>query len=165
MKTIVLYESGTGFTAQYADWIAKTLDCNCLPLKEFSAKKETYDRIVFGGWVFGSNIMGLDKLQKLGLKPAAVFAVGASPNNDEICQQISSQNKLKELPFFYFQGGFRFEKLSFIQRSMLKMVKKSVDKKEDKTPQDIFMSQVLGTSFDACDKTAVVPLVTYLANA
>ena len=33
MKRIVVYESGTGFTAQYAAWIAEELQCESMKLK------------------------------------------------------------------------------------------------------------------------------------
>ena len=33
MKRIVVYQSGTGFTAKYADWIAKDLGCEAKEYK------------------------------------------------------------------------------------------------------------------------------------
>lgn len=37
MQTIVIYNSKTGFTKRYAEWIAETAGAGCLPLSE--AKK------------------------------------------------------------------------------------------------------------------------------
>lgn len=55
MNTIVIYESATGFTEQYAEWIADELDCPCRPLKQISGTElATFDRVIFGGWVMGS---------------------------------------------------------------------------------------------------------------
>lgn len=163
MKTIVLYESGTGFTRQYAEWIAEALGCESQPVKQMTADALAgFDRVLFGGWVMGNTIAGLDKLQKLGTAPAGVFAVGATPSGESVREAIYTQNKLTG-PFFYFEGGFRFEKLGFLQRSMLKMVKSSIAKKKDKTEQDIFMEQALGASFDHSSRDCIAPLTAFFA--
>ena len=38
MKTIVIYNSKTGFTKRYAEWISEALSCECVELKEASKK-------------------------------------------------------------------------------------------------------------------------------
>ena len=58
-------------------------------------------------------------------------------------------------------GGFRFEKLNFLYRTMLKTLKKVVAKKADRTSQEDFMAQYLGTSFDNSEKSQIMPLVEY----
>ena len=58
-------------------------------------------------------------------------------------------------------GGFRFEKLNFLYRTMLKTLKKIVAKKTDRTSQEEFMAQYLGTSFDHSEKSQIMPLVEY----
>ena len=159
MKTIIIYESGTGFTEQYAKWISEELNCECKKLKQVSRSElSEFDRIILGGWIFGGGIMGLEKLRNV-KKPFAVFAVGATPFCDEIASSIKTQNKLDDIPLFYFPGGFRFEKLNFLKRGMLKMLKKVVSKKENRNSQEEFMAQYLGTSFDNSDKNAIKPLV------
>ncbi|NGM16534.1 hypothetical protein GMI70_00660 [Eggerthellaceae bacterium zg-893] len=62
MKTIVVYSSNTGFTERYALGLSKRLGCPCVPLKKFDkAGLHAYDRVVFGGWVMGGTITGLEK--------------------------------------------------------------------------------------------------------
>lgn len=60
------------------------------------------------------------------------------------------------------EGGFQFEKLGFIKRSILKMIKKSIAKKENKTEQDLYMQDVLGTSFDHTNIKNIEQLVDYI---
>ena len=73
MKTIIIYESGTGFTEQYAKWISEALDCECKKLKKVSPSElKEFDRIIFGGWIMGGGIMGLEKIRSI-KKPFAVF--------------------------------------------------------------------------------------------
>ena len=115
MKTIVIYNSKTGFTKQYANWIAEALSCPCEPLKSVSAAElQGFDKIIFGGWIMGNMIMGLDKLRGMAV-PAAVFAVGSTPPYEEVIAQINEQNKMGGTPLFYMEGGFRFEELGFFQ--------------------------------------------------
>ncbi len=161
MNAIVLYQSKTGFTERYATWLAEALGCPCKPLKR--AMKDglkQYKTVIFGGWVMGGMIMGLNKLQQSGIKPAAVFAVGSTPPYEEVQQTVREQNKLGETPFYYFEGGFSFEKLGFFKRMLLKALKKSISKKETKNRQEEFMAQALGTSFDHSDKAQIKPLAT-----
>lgn len=161
MKTIVVYESKTGFTEQYANWISKELDCVCKSMKQVQKEElATYDRVIFGGWVMGNMIVGLDKVRDLS-NLFAIFAVGSTPAYEEVIATIQEQNNVKELPFYYLVGGFHFEKLAFPIKIMLKTLRKSVLKKENRSRQDEFMAQMLGTSFDHTDKTQIMPLVEY----
>ena len=38
MKRLVVYQSGTGFTRQYAEWIADALHCDAVDLKQTTEK-------------------------------------------------------------------------------------------------------------------------------
>ena len=50
MKTIVIYNSQTGFTKRYAEWIAKAAGADCLELSVAKKKDLTsYEAIIFGG--------------------------------------------------------------------------------------------------------------------
>jgi menaquinone-dependent protoporphyrinogen IX oxidase len=159
MKTMVVYESQTGFTSQYAAWIAQALQGECLPLKQVTAQSLTgCDRVIFGGWVMGNGVVGLEKLRAL-TNPAAVFAVGSSPAYEEVVATIREQNKLGDVPLYYMEGGFRFEKLGFPQKLLLKALKKSVSKKQNRTRQEEFMAIALGTSFDHSAREQIAPLV------
>lgn len=132
MSTIVIYNSNTGFTAQYAKWIADELACSCKPLKQTSVTElRNYDRVLFGGWIMGNMIMGLDKLRTMSA-PAVVFAVGSTPPYCEVIDTIREQNKLDDTPLFYMEGGFHFDQLGFAQKTVLKTVKKMWQKKSIK---------------------------------
>lgn len=162
MNRIVVYQSETGFTRQYAEWIGAALGCEAKPLKHISPQElKKYEGVIFGGWIMGNMIMGLEKIRKVMPCDFIVFAVGVSPKSDVLIREIKEQNKLGNTPFFYLEGGFRQEQLGVVKRMMLKMVKKSVLKKENKTEQDLFMARALGTSFDHSDETFILPLVNF----
>ncbi|MDO4548602.1 MAG: flavodoxin domain-containing protein [Clostridia bacterium] len=164
MKDIVVYESATGFTERYAKWIAEALDCEAKPLKHTSGEEISgFERVVFGGWIMGNGIVGLDKLKGMA-SPVAVFAVGSTPAFDEVISSVKVQNKLDDTPMFYMVGGFRFEKLGFAKRMILKALKKSVAKKKAPNRQEAFMAEALTTSFDNSSREQIIPLVQFVKS-
>lgn len=60
MKTAVIYNSQTGFTKRYAEWIAEATDADCFELSEAKKKNlSVYGAIVFGGWACAGSISKL----------------------------------------------------------------------------------------------------------
>lgn len=82
-QILVTYKSVTGFTEQYAEWIAQELDCTTLELKEVSAKTMSgYGTVIFGGRFHAGLVDGLKKAKEIFTESAAdtliVFATGAT---------------------------------------------------------------------------------------
>lgn len=131
MKRIVVYKSSTGFTEQYAGWIAEVLECSSIALKDASAETlKQYDQVIFGGSIMGSGIVGFTDILNMNANNLVVFAVGFSERTEETINQIREKNPLNEIPFYYFRGGLRYEKMNFMFRFMLKRItkeKKSCD--------------------------------------
>lgn len=164
MKTIVIYESQTGFTRQYAEWIAEELTCTSKSLKEVKAAElSAYDRIIFGGWIMGGRIAGYRKVLKLG-SLTAVFAVGASLIDEATTKNIQTANQLGSMPFYYMQGGIHFDSLSFFKRNLLKAIQKSLVKKDHRTAQEEFMAEYLGTNFDFSSKEQITGIIKDLSR-
>ena len=160
MSTIVVYQSETGFTKKYAEWIAEELGCEAVPFKKVNETKlKDYDKVIYGGWLMGGAIVGVEKIKAMNLKDVVVFATGASPAMEELVQAIRVQNHLEDVPFFYFESGINYEKMGFMKRSMLKMVRKNIMKKPDKTESDKFMEKALEKSYDNTNKVAINGLV------
>lgn len=159
MKTIVIYESQTGFTRQYAEWIAEELTCTSRSLKEVrAAELSAYDRIIFGGWIMGGRIAGYRRVKKIG-SLAAVFAVGASLTDEETVKNIQTVNQLGSIPFYYMQGGIHFDSLGFFKQNLLKGIQRSLIKKENRTAQEEFMAEYLGTDFDFSSKEQITGII------
>ena len=65
MKSIVIYNSQTGFTKQYAEWISEAAGCDCVSLKQAGKiKLADYDAIVFGSWFMAGGITKLPWFKK-----------------------------------------------------------------------------------------------------
>ena len=166
MKRLEEYKRSTGFTAKYAAWIAGELSCEAKELKHMKAQEiAAYDSIIFGGWIMGGMIMGLDKIQKMDPKQLVVFAVGASSDSEELRNNLKTQNHLEQTPLFYMEGGIAFEKMSFFPKMMLKTMGKSVEKKEVKTEEDEEMLRKFSASSDNSDIANIQPLVAFVKEA
>ena len=161
MKRIVVYQSGTGFTAKYAGWIAEDLGCEA---KEFKTLKPGelagYDMVIYGGWIMGGMVAGYDKVKKLELKNIVVFGVGMTVPSEEVATKIAEQNQIPQERFFYFEGGYNPQKLGFVQKSMMNIIKKSLLKKADKTAEDLHMIETFKGA-DNTDRYAIKGLVEY----
>lgn len=161
MKRIVVYESGTGFTAQYAAWIAEELQCESMALKNTKTLNPTdYDQVIFGGWMCAGKVMGYDKFKALNAKNVVLFAVGMAPSVASVVEKIVKENGFDAERFFYFEGGYRPEKVNVIMRTMMKVLKKSIEKKAEKTEEDLYIIKTFHGA-DNAKKEAVKPLVEF----
>jgi len=171
-KTIIVYKSSTGFTRRYAQMIAEKTGAQLLDLKETKAiKLRGADTIVFGGRLRAGSIDGLKKARALYEKSGAsrfvVFATGAAPNEaretiEETWRKNLNPSELETVPHFYMQAGLCYEKMGFVDRSMMKMLGRMLAARKNKTPQDEALEKMLEKSFDISDESFILPLLEYL---
>ena len=159
MKSIVVYKSGTGFTEKYAGWIADELKCEAVELKDFKKfSPSDFDLVVFGGWIMGGCLMGFDKIKVLNLKNLVVFGVGMSLPSEENRKKIVELNVLDDENFFYLEGGYNPQKLGFFKKLLMKIIKKSLENKVEKTKDDIHVLEAF-SGVDNSDKASIKPLI------
>lgn len=171
MKTIVIYNSQTGFTKKYAEWIAEKANAECI---EFSkAKKadlDSYDAIVFGGWAIAGSISKLKwfkkNISKWSNKKLAVFCVGASPiENPEIEATLPknfTEDELKIVKWFYCPGGLDYEKMPVTSKTAMKMFIKMLNSRKNKTEDDMEQIRIMSSSYDNSDVKYIEPIIEYL---
>lgn len=172
MKSIVVYSSKTGFTKRYAEIISKELDCSALALDE--AKKHdltAYDQLIYGGSLYASGVLGLKKM--LGIigssdfQKVVVFGVGATSYNESLIDELISKNYPKGQPtnhkFFYLRGGFNFNKLNSVDKFLMGMMKKSIEKKkvEDRTEDDKGLLASFDNPVDFVSKESMGDILKY----
>ena len=171
MKTIVIYNSQTGFTKRYAQWIAEATDADCLELSEAKKKNLTaYEAIIFGGWACAGSISKLSWFKKhienWGDKKLIAFCVGASPiENPEIIPTLNrnfNETELKKVSVFYCPGGFNYEKMSISSKLMMKMFIKTLKAKKGKTEAEEEMIKMISSSYDISDKKYIEPILKCL---
>lgn len=174
MKNLIIYTSQTGFTAKYAKWMAEATGAECMELKEAKKKKpvffDGYEKIIYGGWVMGGHVSKLqwfeEHLEAWKNKRLAVFAVGASPVESgtvaEFMEQTFGGEPWSGVARFYCQGGLNYDRMSAPNRMLMKMLKKSLDGKKDKTPQEEEMAQMIGSSYDISDRKHAEPVIAWI---
>jgi len=169
MKTAVIYTSQTGFTKQYAEWIAEDVQGDCMTVAEAEKKDLSgYDAIVFGGWCFAGSIKKLDWFKKKAAqwadKKKVVYAVGASPLENPELQEGLRKNFTDEewaqISVFYCPGGLCYEKMSGVSRVMMKMFVRMLAK--NKSEKEQAMAKMLSKSYDISDRKYIAPMVEYL---
>lgn len=173
MKTIVIYNSQTGFTKRYAEWIAEAAGADCLALAEAKKKNlAAYDAIVFGGWACAGGISKLgwfkSNIDKWGDQKLIVFCVGASPIESPEIEPALKKNfrepEFKRVNVFYCPGGLRYEKMSVPSKFMMKMFVKTLQAKKDKTEAEQEMVKMIATSYDISDKKYIEPILECLKS-
>ncbi len=169
MKEIVIYNSKTGFTKQYASWIAKELECEAISNQEITRESlKPYQTIIYGGGITAGQIGGFKKFKNIMLdqtdKQLIVFATGATPmEQKENIKGIVAANFTEEektrISFYYFQSGINYENMNFGGRMVLRMLAFMLEKKKNKTKDEIGMIQALRDSNDCSNRSHIVPLV------
>ncbi len=173
MKTVVIYNSQTGFTKRYAEWIADAAGAECFELAEAKKKSmDEYDAILFGGWACAGGIRGLrwfkSNMDKWSDKKLIVFCVGGSPiENPEIenaLRQNFNENEWRKVNAFYCPGGFHYEKMSSSSKLMMKLFLTALKAKKDKKEEDEIMIKMISSSYDISDRKYIEPILECLSR-
>ena len=168
-KIAVIYKSKYGGAKQYAQWIANALNAE---LFEASAVKPTQltdrDVVIYGGGIYAGGINGVKLVSENPCKTLVVFTVGLTdPQTTDYSDSLAKAFKPERLPqvkAFHFRGGVDYEKLSFIHKGVLSMVKKHAEKKPEaqRTSEDKAIIEAHGKKVDFADESAIRPLVEYV---
>ena len=170
-NVILIYNSKTGFTQRYAEWIGKELGCPACPLKDAPAGLSQYSAVVFGSRLHAGVFDGWKKARKLlarrGAKKLVVFATGAMPNEaEEQIQAMWKQNLTREeqnsIPHFYLQAGMCLEKLGSVDRAMLNVAAWFMGRKKNKSAEAAAFVDAIGKSYDISDEKYIQPVVSCL---
>lgn len=171
MKIAIIYNSQTGFTKRYAEWIAEETGADCFELIDAKKKSmDEYDAIIFGGWACAGGISKLSwfkgNIDKWNGKKLIAFCVGGSPiENPEIelaLRQNFNEEEWKKVNVFYCPGGFNYEKMSASSKLMMKLFIKALKSKKDKTEEEEVMVKMVASSYDISDKKYIKPILECL---
>jgi len=174
VNILVTYKSKTGFTKKYAEIVAKEVGCEVVDFKKSSAKQMSeYDVVVFGSRLHAGMIDGWKKAKetftKSGAKKLVVFVTGATPNEaaeeiETVWKNNLTAEELESIPHFYMQSGLCYEKMSFGDKSMMKMVSTVMSKQKDLSSKDQSFLQAIQSSYDISSEEYAKPLIAYLKS-
>ena len=171
-KGIIIYQSKYGATQKYAQWLQDKTGFQCIKARDAALKDILqYDTIVFCGSIYASGISGLSFLKKnmdsLKNKKIAIFCVGASPYDESAFEEIKVRNltgNLKGTPLFYGRGAWNLDKMSYIDKTMCKLLQRSIAKKDPATyePWMKALMCLVGKSCEWTDEKYLLPLLDWL---
>ena len=170
MKSIVIYNSQTGFTKKYAEWIAEASGCEAVEFKKASKMNLfDYDAIVFGSWCQAGRIKKIDWFKKImpelaeAGKKLFVYFVGASPAESPevpVTMDINFTAGQKEIvKIFYCPGGLNYDNMNFASKFAMKMLIMGMKAKKNPSEDDLRIIRTLSQSYDSSDKKYVAPII------
>lgn len=170
LKTLIIYNSISGFTEKYAYWIAEDLECDCYELADIPAGAvEKCNILIFGGSLHAVGIAGFKALQRrfpdLDSKTVYIFATGASPGREHIPGEIIEKNfspKQKDSwNFYYFRGGFDFNKLDPINKFIMSLMRLKIrlTREERRSPDEKGMWAAFKKPVDFTDRKRIATLI------
>ena len=169
MRTLILYTSKTGNTKKYAEDIAQAVNGDVFPLKKYKWKDVgDYDSIVFGGWVMGGKIQGIDDFlshyDEISDKNILVFSSGMGFVTSESSDRLISGNVLDIYHIRYYQlrGSFDYSKLHFPYNFMINTSLRALRKDPD-SAQDLSMVENLKeTPLEFYDQQGIDRIISVL---
>lgn len=174
MKILVTYKSKTEFTKWYAEIIAKEAEAELLDFNDVTAAKMSeFDVVVYGGGLYAGMINGFKKAKEMFAKSSAkklvVFATGATPGEvtekvDEVWATNLTEEEKASIPHFYMQSGLCYEKMSFKDKTIMKLLANMLSKKQDKDSTEEGQEQAIKSSYNISDEKYAKPLIEYLLN-
>ena len=173
MKTLVIYKSKSGFTKKYAEWISQQLGAEiCEASKTTVETLSTYDTVIYGGGLYAVGINGIklitNNLERLKDKSIVVFATGTSYPSEKVVNDVLNANfspaQLQQVRFFYLQGGFDYNKLTPFNKMVMTLMKWSLKKKKDLTPDDHGMLDAFDHPVDFTDEKNIKELILYVQS-
>lgn len=173
MKAVVIYQSKTGFTRKYAQWIAEELGADLYSKADVRAEDlGAYDIVVYGGGLYAVGINGIKfikrNLDKLKGKKVAVFACGCTPTREETTGEIRDMNfSLEEqeyIEFFYLRGGFNYSKLTVWDKILMTLLKLKLKTRRNPSADERGMLAVYARPADFTSKKNIADLVDYLKS-
>lgn len=163
---IVVYESNSGFTKQYAELVANKCNTQALSLKQAKKQLKKGTNVFFLGWVFGSRIMGYKKANKR-FNLIGTAAVGITNPNSGYKNELIEKNEIKQSNFYYLRGGMDVKKLKGFKAKLINILAKSIArdvalkqaKKEDKE-----LLKIIANGANFVDESYITSIIKVVNN-
>ncbi len=170
MSGIIIYKSKYGATKKYAQMLSEETGFRCVNIKEANINEVAdNDVIIIGGGIYASGFAFTSYLKKnigkLKGKKIIAYACGASPYEENFMDAVIDKNMqgdLAGIPVFYCRGSFDLKEMSFADRTLCSMLRKSLLKKDPKEMEVWESALVEATDNEAhdwTDKSYIAPIV------
>ena len=167
---MVIYKSKYGSSKKYAQWISEATGFPCVSTKEADINEAANcDVIIVGGGIYASGIACTAFLKKnigkLKGKKIIVYTCGASPYDEKSVNEIINKNMkdaLEGIPVYYCRGSFDMKEMSFADRTLCGMLRKSLAKKDPKDLavwESALLEATDNEAHDWADKSYIEPVL------
>lgn len=172
-KCVVVYRSRTGFTKNYANWLAEALHCDLLQGEKTKVEDLLkYDTILYGGGLYASGMNGVKLITKnyelLKDKEIVIFAVGATPVRSATTEEIKKMNLPGEfydkIPFYYLRGGFDYSRLSLFHKILMTLLKIKLKSIKNPDADEKGMLASYSHPVDFTKKKYIEPILQYVTR-
>ena len=107
-----------------------------------------------------------NNFDKLRDKKIIIFTTGASSSKESIISEVRDNNfseeELKQIQFYYFRGGFDFNKLNFLNKILMTLYKWRIQLKKDRTSDEKGMLAAYSKPIDFTKKENIKELLEYV---
>jgi hypothetical protein len=121
----IVYTSYAGHTKQYADLLSKKTGLSAYTIEEAKSHLSKSAEVIYLGWVRKGKVEGFHKAEKL-FHIACIGAVGMGIEDGAVSKGIAEQSGVKGIPLYYMQGGFDYNRLSGMNKFIMKQFKKTL---------------------------------------
>ena len=145
--TAIVYVSNTGRTARYARLLGERTG---LPVYSLAEARRTLPRkcpILYCGWLMASHVKDYRKAARR-FTVRALCGVGLCPTGGLIPEIRRADRLPDSLPLFTLQGGMDRTALTGIYGSMIDFLIRSLAKKQNPTPEEAGMLELLRAGGD-----------------
>lgn len=173
MSKVVIYKSKSGYAKGYAEMISKALEADIFELSKISLKDlEKYETVIYGGGLY---IGGINKVKFITKnddffknKNVIVFFCGATPPRKEDIDFVVNRNftkdQLKRIKVFYMRGGFDFDRLTKLDKFLMRLLKFKLKRQKVLTADEKGMLNSYDTPLDFTNDKNTIDLVNYIKS-
>lgn len=160
MVKAIIYQSKTGHTREYAEYLSKELSIPCYSVCDAKEKINKKDEIIYLSWVRATTIVKYKKMNKK-YQIVSVVAVGAYPKSNEYTKQLKEYNHITQ-ELFYLRGGINYEKLNKFYQKILKLVGKAIIMEN---PRDKEMAHLFEKGGNFVNTKQLKPIIEYIKRS
>ena len=165
--TGIVYTSNTGYTEKYAKLLGEQLGLPAFSAEQADSLQEGTE-ILYLGWLMAGVVKGYKKAAQR-FSVAAVCGVGMGPAGSQDSDVRKNNAIPQEVPVFTLQGGFDRTKLHGIYRFMMgvmiKVMGSSLRKKENRTPEEDAMLEMVTNGGDFVDVRQLDGVIAWYRQA
>ena len=165
--TGIVYTSNTGYTEKYAKLLGEQLGLPAFSAEQADSLPEGTE-ILYLGWLMAGVVKGYKKAAQR-FSVAAVCGVGMGPAGSQDSDVRKNNAIPQKVPVFTLQGGFDRTKLHGIYRFMMgvmiKVMGSSLRKKENRTPEEDAMLEMVTNGGDFVDVRQLDGVIAWYRQA